>query len=692
MFATTTWHLSFQLLPVGIFYTDFDRLCVGSNLFIFLLSERPSRSLGKATANMMNMDMDMGSMGTPWLDQPVMLHSSRKYTCSLKQPSQCLYQQGYWRFWYEADHRYALPTVAFFMVAILLFAIPFVVNSIWPKTASKNSANRKVTALTRYLSYRQYRIGKLNWNSAPLGVLFLGAAGTIFFFAMTLGPKPYYWPTSDKYGNSPPLATRSGWMSLACLPFVFATSSKSNLITGITGVSHERLQVFHRWISYAMFVLALIHTFPFIVFHIWKGDMVEEWNTSVVYWTGVVAIIAQAYLTFASFSPLRNWCYEWFKFSHFVAALVFVLFFFIHCDFRLSSWDYFIATGVLYSLTWLHSQLRIYFEHGIGKKATISLVSNGFIKVSIPTKTTWRAGQHFFVRFVGMGVHGLTTHPFTACSLPTKANFYEARDSEFVFFIRPQGGLTARLARYAEQHPASKMRVMLDGPYGGIDMPKLATYERLLVLAGGSGAGWCLPLIEAFLRRKDCSECCDAQDKGEKVDCNTPSMKVVLATRDLATRNWFEEAISELLADSLIGKCPPGLVVEVHYTGGSQNLENPKSTGQFLQKLDEPEKAPDADIIPHNGESSSDSESEQGKAINQRFAFSLRDFDARPHLPSVIRQECSKGDASRSMGVFVCGPASMQSDAANAVAQEQIAGMKDGKRDVYLHMEHFSWA
>lgn len=82
-------------------------------------------------------------------------------------------------------------------------------------------------------------------------------------------------------------------MSLACLPFIIATSSKSNLITGVTGVSHEKLQVFHRWISYACFVLALIHTFPFIVYHIWKGDMVESWNTDIFYWTGVVAIIAQ---------------------------------------------------------------------------------------------------------------------------------------------------------------------------------------------------------------------------------------------------------------------------------------------------------------------------------------------------------------------------------------------------------------
>jgi ferric-chelate reductase len=54
-----------------------------------------------------------------------------------------------------------------------------------------------------------------------------------------------------------------------------------------------------------MFVLALIHTFPFIVFHIWKGDLVEQWSSGGVWVTGVVAIIAQAWLTFMSIPWIR---------------------------------------------------------------------------------------------------------------------------------------------------------------------------------------------------------------------------------------------------------------------------------------------------------------------------------------------------------------------------------------------------
>ena len=77
------------------------------------------------------------------------------------------------------------------------------------------------------------------------------------------------------------------------------------MVASLTGVSHDRLILFHNWLAWAMFVLALIHTFPFIIFHIWKGDMMMVWMTSVVYWTGVVALIAQAYLTLMSLPWIR---------------------------------------------------------------------------------------------------------------------------------------------------------------------------------------------------------------------------------------------------------------------------------------------------------------------------------------------------------------------------------------------------
>lgn len=63
-----------------------------------------------------------------------------------------------------------------------------------------------------------------------------------FFIAMTLGPQPYYWPTDASYGSSPPIATRSGWMALALLPFVLwvlDSEHTSRLLTFFQGTEHE---------------------------------------------------------------------------------------------------------------------------------------------------------------------------------------------------------------------------------------------------------------------------------------------------------------------------------------------------------------------------------------------------------------------------------------------------------------------
>lgn len=79
---------------------------------------------------------------------------------------------------------FALPTVAFFMCAIGIFIIANIFSSLFlrHKKAQRKSVWRKGLAVSRYLSYRGFHVGRLQWNSAPVGVLLLGAAGTIFFF------------------------------------------------------------------------------------------------------------------------------------------------------------------------------------------------------------------------------------------------------------------------------------------------------------------------------------------------------------------------------------------------------------------------------------------------------------------------------------------------------------------------------
>jgi hypothetical protein len=74
---------------------------------------------------------------------------------------------------------------------------------------------------------------------------------------------PYY--RSRWNVGSPPLAIRTGMMALGVFPFILAFGAKWNLVTFVTGYSHEKLQVFHQWFSQLFFVLSLLHTFPFVM-------------------------------------------------------------------------------------------------------------------------------------------------------------------------------------------------------------------------------------------------------------------------------------------------------------------------------------------------------------------------------------------------------------------------------------------
>jgi hypothetical protein len=44
----------------------------------------------------------------------------------------------------------------------------------------------------------------------------------------------------------------------------------------------------------------------------------------------------------------------------------------------------------------------------------------------------WTPGQHVFVRFATLGMHALTSHPFTICSLPAAADAKKEKKMEML--------------------------------------------------------------------------------------------------------------------------------------------------------------------------------------------------------------------------------------------------------------------
>ncbi|CAK7222786.1 hypothetical protein SEUCBS140593_005021 [Sporothrix eucalyptigena] len=604
-------------------------------------------------------------MSTPyeWLTSPVQFQSSRVHHCKLT-PEQCAYDGRRWVNWYLADLVYARGATWFFLAGIVVFAVAYALGRLLPPSVRRKPIWLRALALTRSLSYPHTRFNALRWSSPSLGVCLLGAAGAAFFLGCVLGPQPYYWPNTPTvhYGDSPPLATRSGYLALGCLPFVLVFGSKANLVTAVTGVAPEKLIIFHLMAAWGMFVLALVHTFPFIVYQASvPGGLTSNWNASAQWLTGVIALLAQAGLTFQSLPFIRHRAYEFFKAVHFTLALVFVVFLFIHCDYTLTSWDYFVVAGALYLSSLLFAVGRTYLKNGL-RTARLELVSEHTLKISVEATSKkgrlhWRPGQHAYLRFVTGGVHALTAHPFTICSASESDNA--------VFYIRPRGGLTGRLAALARKQPNTTVPVFLEGPYGGVPHRWNEGFDSTLVVAGGAGAGFALGLVEDWVHRFH------GQQK---------TLMAVVSSRDPGMRQWFVDALQQISSkyDGLTG-----VQVVLHVTGAATNA-NVQETQEVVSDNEKAAAAP-VDVSEAAGGSRSASSSAGRLDIVYR--------QGQADLPSLVRQVSTAGPSGRThVGVAVCGPSSMAHDVSTACAVEQgrILAGGAGAAEVWLHQEGFT--
>ena len=314
--------------------------------------------------------------------------------------------------------------------------------------------------------------------------------------------------------------------------------------------------------------------------------------------------------------------------------------------------------------------------------------NNGHLRIEVVGDFIWTPGQHCFLRFTEFGIRAaITSHPFTICSTQT--------DSALVFYVQPKGGFTGKLYELARNSPAgvSTTKVLIDGPYGGIDMTRFDASSRVIIIAGGSGAGWCLPLIARFVEaiseaRNEESETSGDLSTGSSVKDRGSSrgegrsLRVILSAKDAETLKWFIKTLEALLA-----------LYEGRYDSGKFDI-NLHLTHDLEEKFDSPLKpvsVPASDSAKHSYPKSQESGSD---ALINHKTISNSLSSGRPQLPALLHEEAAKASEDRSaMGVFVCGPSSMQNDVRNAVARENLAvirGTRSGP--VYLHQKHFSWA
>ncbi len=185
--------------------------------------------------------------------------------------------------------------------------------------------------------------------------------------------------------------------------------------------------------------------------------------------------------------------------------------------------DYFIAALSLYGATYTFSFFRTALK-SLKAEAKLILLPDSTIRISSPTKMSWKAGQHVFLRFWALpGLHSYSMHPFTICSLPPSG--------EMVFLVRPHEGFTGCLKKLVETRYGT-MAMSIDGPYGDTGIAhKISSPDKAFLIAGGSGAGYLLPLLQSIL-----------QDP-----ISTAELHVAIAVRHYDSARWIIDELERVL-------------------------------------------------------------------------------------------------------------------------------------------------
>ncbi|KAK6455909.1 ferric reductase transmembrane component 7 [Scheffersomyces xylosifermentans] len=353
-----------------------------------------------------------------------------------------------------------------------------------------------LVSYSRYLGYKQIpqRLSYFTSLPASLGSTIFMFVSSMYLLCYCLVPHFWYRPCTG-FG-SPPLAIRSGIMATALTPFVYVLAGKSNMITFLTGISYEKLNQHHQYVGLAAFVLAIIHTVPFIYSNLREGGASSVsmlFRTDFAYYSGIPPLILLGWLCIASKAWIRKHVYEVFVNLHWAAGIAYFGTLIWHIDKTLNCDNYmwgalaFWASQILYRMLvkTCFKPNSLFLRPRIAKLQKLN--DNAFqVTVANSKGYEWGPGQHCFLRFAG--VRFLDNHPFSIASM------IDEDSREMKFIIIPKKGLTRTLFNQLDEYVAQDKKVFVDGPYGGTPRDPTA-FDRVILASTGTGVTATLPFL-----------------------------------------------------------------------------------------------------------------------------------------------------------------------------------------------------
>lgn len=244
------------------------------------------------------------------------------------------------------------------------------------------------------------------------------------------------------------LGLRAGWLALAQVPLLILLAGKNNLIGFVTGVSYERLNVLHRWVSRVLLVLATLH-FGYQNYGWNEYGLIQlEWSTDTCPPTGIAAYAILLWINLSTVAPLRNLSYEFFVVQHLLTFFGFIIAIMIHLpSTALYSRVYIYIPIVLYFLDRVVRTSRYAYNNISPGHATLAALDGCITKVRVPVKNVkqWRPGAHVLLSIPRLGAG--QSHPATIASTPS------SHKNDLIFILKGHKGFTNRLIQSGNPQP-----------------------------------------------------------------------------------------------------------------------------------------------------------------------------------------------------------------------------------------------
>ncbi|KZT51057.1 hypothetical protein CALCODRAFT_504005 [Calocera cornea HHB12733] len=277
-------------------------------------------------------------------------------------------------------------------------------------------------------------------------------------------------------------SNRAGFMVLSLIPPVFLLSTKNSLLAFLLSVGYEKLNFLHRWAGRMMLVLAVVHG------GLWINNRIVS-DMAYLIWTedkerrGLATISTLFLIVLTSIRPIRRLAWQFFFASHVALYVAFFVCLNYHTP---------------YAVPWIFPALAFYgWDLAVRllrfrmKDANVLPVDDQMTLIHIPDANGgWRGGQHVRLRIFA-GTQAFQAHPLTILNSPAPRSD-PTRTQGMLLGARVNGDWTLALNKLGK----TRAWVMLDGPYGGVNMsPK----ERVLLIAGGCGVTFTLGVLDELI-------------------------------------------------------------------------------------------------------------------------------------------------------------------------------------------------